>query len=279
MRHAAACVLMFAATIAGCSMGWKPADPPPPPTSAVGHAPYLDGPAAGEDGQPPTATAVENALAWSEKYTKAVEALAREQEQSRRLAEDSRQLADQNVVLKAEVARTQKELQDANDLLIAVRRENEKWKANVLGYRDEMRAAQKTELEALVKVLRLLGGDVSDTAAALPAAPSETDLTAATPATASAATDVAPATPAAPSATAAPAAPAATAPAPSAAKVPAPTAAPAPATPAAASETAPAPAAPAAKAPAAPAGKAPAAAAPAAKTPVKTEGTDHATAR
>ncbi|MBE3134580.1 MAG: hypothetical protein IMZ55_14005 [Acidobacteria bacterium] len=243
MRHVAACVLMLAATIAGCTMGWKPADPPPPPASAVGHAPYLDGPAAGEDGQPPTATAVENALAWSEKYAKAVEALAREQEQSRRLAEESRQLTGQNVALTAEVTRTQKELQDANDLLIAVRRENEKWKANILGYRDEMRAAQKTELDALVKVLRLLGGDVSDQAAALPAAPSETDLTAAaTPATAPAVkapAAPAPTTPAATSETAAPVAPA------PAAKVPAPTAAPVPA----------------------------------AKAPVKTEGTDHATAR
>jgi 5-enolpyruvylshikimate-3-phosphate synthase len=34
------------------------------------------------------------------------------------------------------------------------------WKMNILGYRDEMRDAETAQLEALLKILKALGGEV-----------------------------------------------------------------------------------------------------------------------
>ena len=34
------------------------------------------------------------------------------------------------------------------------------WKGNIIGFREEMREAQTTQLEALFKILTLLGGQV-----------------------------------------------------------------------------------------------------------------------
>ena len=56
---------------------------------------------------------------------------------------------------------TQKELTEANDLLIKMRIELNTWKMDVLSFRDEMRQAEEAELEALLKILRLLGGQVT----------------------------------------------------------------------------------------------------------------------
>ncbi|MFB0524723.1 MAG: hypothetical protein ACETVZ_04235, partial [Phycisphaerae bacterium] len=35
------------------------------------------------------------------------------------------------------------------------------WKANVLGFRDERREAEIAQLEALLKILKILGGEVT----------------------------------------------------------------------------------------------------------------------
>jgi hypothetical protein len=34
------------------------------------------------------------------------------------------------------------------------------WKADVIGFRQEMRSAEKAQLEALLKILQILGGEV-----------------------------------------------------------------------------------------------------------------------
>jgi hypothetical protein len=62
----------------------------------------------------------------------------------------------------AQLQQTQKELTQANDLLIEMRLELNNWKTDVLGYRDEMRLAQKAQLESLIKILQLLGGEVAE---------------------------------------------------------------------------------------------------------------------
>jgi hypothetical protein len=35
------------------------------------------------------------------------------------------------------------------------------WKTNILGFRDEMRDADKTQLQALLRILKALGGEVN----------------------------------------------------------------------------------------------------------------------
>jgi len=174
MTRLLALALALALATGGCSLFHKDdddvqpiAEQPPP------QATYLKETGVRTDPEPQRdpGTAVESALAWSEKYAGAVEQLARQQEANRQLADEKRQLQQQIASLQAELTQTRKELGEANDLLIEVRRANDQWKANVLGYRDEMRSAQQAQLEALRKVLRLLGGEVAADAASVPPTP------------------------------------------------------------------------------------------------------------
>jgi len=158
MRNVATVVLVLAVAVGGCSFGFM-RDRPEPIMETAEQTPYLEKAAVVESTQSTTPTAIENALEWSQKYARAVEDLSRQQEANRNLADEKRQLNEQIAAAQAELARAHKELQEANDLLIVVRQENERWKADVLGHRAEILLAHKTEMDALVKVLRLLGGE------------------------------------------------------------------------------------------------------------------------
>jgi chromosome segregation ATPase len=110
-------------------------------------------------------TAVESAIELSEKY-------ARLSEQTSELREKNKDLINENTMLKrkaasleAELKQTQKELTEANDLLIEMLTELNNWKNSILGFRNEMRKAQKAQLEALLKVLEILGGEIETEAA------------------------------------------------------------------------------------------------------------------
>jgi hypothetical protein len=169
MRRTASLALVLAVAASGCSLFQRDEDRPPVRPEPDRQAAYLKETAVESEPEPPSGTAVEDALAWSRKYAQAVEQLARQQEANRKLADENRGLERKIVTLEGELAQTQQELKDANDLLIDLRRANEQWKTNVLGYRDEMRQAHTAELEALHKVLRLLGGEVADTSTTPPA--------------------------------------------------------------------------------------------------------------
>jgi hypothetical protein len=133
---------------------------------------YLQKAVVAREGDTPLPTAVENAIALQEKYARALEDLRREQEQNRALSDENRKLTEAAGRLQAETTKTQQELTEANALLIQMRQEIEKWKADVLGYRDEMRKANQAQIEALGKVLALLGAEAdSPTAAGVPPTP------------------------------------------------------------------------------------------------------------
>lgn len=177
MRRAVSLILALAMVSAGCQTAWKPSalvERPPAGTE------YLSRGAVAQDTPSDKAPAVESALLWSEKYARAVEELSQEQQRGRKFADENRALQQQIEAAKADLVKATAELEAANALLIEVRQENNRWKADVLGYRDEMRRAHLTELEALGKVLRLLGGEpsqpegVSVAPAAAPAAAAET---------------------------------------------------------------------------------------------------------
>jgi len=108
-------------------------------------------------------TPVESALEISEKYSKLVEVAAKLRDENNRLKEQN---AEFNTKLKAEtikLAQAEKELKEANDMLIDMRIELNNWKMDVLGFREEIRNADKAQLEALLKILKTLGGDIEDT--------------------------------------------------------------------------------------------------------------------
>jgi chromosome segregation ATPase len=106
-------------------------------------------------------TAVESAIELSQKYARlSDEAVALRTKHQDLIAQNS-QLKEKAAELEAKLQQTQKELTEANDLLIEMRVELNNWKTNILGFREEMREAEKAELKALLDILKVLGGEVT----------------------------------------------------------------------------------------------------------------------
>ncbi len=105
-------------------------------------------------------TAVESAIALSDKYAKLSEEASALRQQNQALDAENRNLTDDLQSCRSELKQAQKELAEVNDLLVQMRLELNNWKGDVLGFRDEMREAEKAQLEALLKILKLLGGEI-----------------------------------------------------------------------------------------------------------------------
>jgi len=105
-------------------------------------------------------TAVESAIELSQKYAALSDQAATMREENQRLKTENQSLQQQVASLETRLKQTQKELSEANELLIQMLTELNTWKSNILGFRGEMREAAKAQLEALLKVLELLGGKV-----------------------------------------------------------------------------------------------------------------------
>jgi hypothetical protein len=159
---ALACLL-----VGGCvqSAFHQPEGPIPEPQHPS-DAGYLQKAVVARDVDPPLPTAVENAIALQDKYARALEDLRRGEEHNHALSDENRKLAETAAHLQADLAKTQQELSEANAILIQMRQEIEKWKYDVLGYRDEMRKANQAQIEALGKVLSLLGAEAGGPAGA-----------------------------------------------------------------------------------------------------------------
>jgi septal ring factor EnvC (AmiA/AmiB activator) len=106
-------------------------------------------------------TAVESAIALSDKYAKLSEEASALRQQKQKLDTENQRLKDELQSCRSQLEQTQKDLGEANDLLLEMRVELNNWKNNVLGFRDEMRDAEKAQLEALLKILKLMGGEVN----------------------------------------------------------------------------------------------------------------------
>ena len=106
-------------------------------------------------------TAVESAIALSDKYAKLSEEAAALRQNKQTLEAENQQLKDDLQNCRTQSEQTQKELTQANDLLLQTRLELNNWKNDVLGFRGEMRDAEKAQLETLFKILKLMGGEVN----------------------------------------------------------------------------------------------------------------------
>ncbi len=104
-------------------------------------------------------SAVESAIELSDKYARLSEEASTLKQQNQELSIENKQLKENQVSCRSKLEQAEKELGEANDLLLEMRLELNNWKDNVLGFRDEMRDAEKTQLEALYKILKLLGGE------------------------------------------------------------------------------------------------------------------------
>ncbi len=111
--------------------------------------------------EPQSPTVVESAMKLSSEYSRLTQEAALLRQQNEDLIVKNRQLNEQAVSLEAQLRQTQKELTQANDLLIEMRIELNNWKSDILGFRDEMRNAETAQLETLLRILKILGGQVT----------------------------------------------------------------------------------------------------------------------
>lgn len=105
-------------------------------------------------------TAIESTIELSKKYAKLAEDTALLKEKNQKLVSENLRLKKQITPLESELEQTRKELAETTELVIDMRIELNNWKTDILGFRDEMRTAEKTQLQALLKILNILGGEL-----------------------------------------------------------------------------------------------------------------------
>ncbi len=114
-----------------------------------------------QEPDPEGPTVVESAMKLSGEYARLTQEAAGLRQQNEDLIAQNRQLDERVVSLDAQLKQAQKELAEANSLLIEMRIELNNWKADILGFRDEMRDAETAQLETLLRILKVLGGQVT----------------------------------------------------------------------------------------------------------------------
>lgn len=106
-------------------------------------------------------TPVDSAIKLAQEHAVLSEKLAQVQKENIELAAENEKLREKLTAIEPELTQTKKELDEANKLLIDMRIELNNWKTDVLGFRDEIRQADKAQLETLLKILEVLGGEVN----------------------------------------------------------------------------------------------------------------------
>ena len=108
---------------------------------------------------PQSPTVVESAIELSEKYANLSEEATLLKQQNQSLTAKNQQLREQLDTIEEKLRQTQSELSQANEAIFQINNELTNWKADVLGFRAEMRNAQTAQLQALFKILKVLGGE------------------------------------------------------------------------------------------------------------------------
>ena len=100
---------------------------------------------------------MESAIELSEKFAELSKDNAALEQRKTELEKINRQLGEDLEKTQTDLEQAEKELTQANQFLVEMRVELNNWKNNVLGFRGEMRDAEKAQLEALLRILTLLG--------------------------------------------------------------------------------------------------------------------------
>jgi hypothetical protein len=127
-------------------------------------------------------TAVESAIELSEKHAMLSEEAAQLRERNKSLVAENRRIKEESAAADAQLQQVQKELTEANAMLMEMVVELNSWKSDVIGFREEMRVAEKAQLKTLLRILEALGGEVNTEsvhAMSRPAKPKTTALAAA----------------------------------------------------------------------------------------------------
>ena len=105
-------------------------------------------------------TVVESAMELSAKYTKLTEQMVELKQQNQQLLAENQHLKERLLPCQDQLNQAQKELTEANDLLVEMSIELNNWKNDILGFRNELREADKAQLETLLRILTVLGGEI-----------------------------------------------------------------------------------------------------------------------
>jgi len=114
-----------------------------------------------QESNPRGKTAVNSVIELSKKCADLSEEKSMLNKKNLELTAENAHLKEKVAVVEPQLEQAQKELSEANDLLIEMRIELNNWKNNIIGFRDEIRVADRTQLEALLKILKVLGGEVN----------------------------------------------------------------------------------------------------------------------
>jgi len=90
-----------------------------------------------QDSQPRSQTAVESAMALSARYAELSQQMTLIKENNQHLTDENQRLKESLVPCQSSLTQTEKELAEANDLLIEMRIELNNWKTNIIGFRNE----------------------------------------------------------------------------------------------------------------------------------------------
>ena len=152
--------------IFGCG-GQNPVKIVLPPDFGEGHQPQsAASPKRFEKPASSGANAIEAAVEMSEKYAKLSAEATELKQKNEGLQQQNLEMQTKLQQSQTELERAQKELKEANDLIMETKVELNNWKADVLGFREEMRQADIAQLQTLQKVVELLGGEVPQQVAA-----------------------------------------------------------------------------------------------------------------
>jgi len=156
--------LLLTVLLLGCRMPQGPVKIVfPPDPDETPHSP--DGAGIVERFQEPATqgpTMVESAIKLSKEHAELAEQATALRQKNQSLITENHRLKNQLAELEAQLQQTQTELAQANDLLMEMRVELNNWKFDVLSFRNEIRDAEKAQLEALLKILNILGAEVSE---------------------------------------------------------------------------------------------------------------------
>ena len=103
---------------------------------------------------------VKSIIELSEKYAKLSKETASLKQNNQQLSLENENLKENVITLETKLTEANTELKQANELLMEMVIELNNWKANIIGFRDEIRAAETTQLKALFDILKALGGQV-----------------------------------------------------------------------------------------------------------------------
>lgn len=158
-----AVVSLLVVVFSGCDLRMAGANGQGSVRQGTGDA-YLDKTAIKDETKTGTNNAVDAAMEWARKYAQVAAKRDELIRENRTLMKKQYESQQQIIKFQMELSRAEKELNEANEMLLEMRGELEKWKASVLGFRNEMRQAQKAQLNAMAKILMLVGGEMPENA-------------------------------------------------------------------------------------------------------------------